>query len=387
MSECHSTAAIRAVTNCRPDHERVVGDRSLDCARARFGCPDLRKPVFAVKRPSGSPESPRTWNTLHDCPYPHRRRRAGQHQAAPGQARGGVLPGRDGAGRVRGAAAGAFLAARPDPAGRDDARHGRLPDLPPAEGRQHDDAYPRRDGDGAGRPDGAAARAGGGGGRLPHQAARIRHAARPRARPGAAEAAAGRVAGARRDGAGARPVERPAHRVLRRRRAGAGRRRLGPRRAERAGGAVPRRHHSRPRPVRERGAGHVGQHQLRPDRAQPVHRRGRPAAPGLPPAGGAGDDGDSPAADRRAGAARPAAARFRPGRQRLGAAPGGRERVAGAGAQPDPAQVLPGPPARRPWPGAGTGADRPADRAVQPPLPDAPPGRAARRRAAGRDRR
>ncbi len=42
---------------------------------------------------------------------------------------------------------------------------------------------------------------------------------------------------------------------------------------------------------------------------------GRPAAPGVPPAGGAGHTGDPAAADRRAGAARAAAARLRPRRQ------------------------------------------------------------------------
>ncbi len=42
--------------------------------------------------------------------------------------------------------------------------------------------------------------------------------------------------------------------LLRRRRAGAGDRRLGPRRADAAGGACPRGHHAHPRPVGERGA-------------------------------------------------------------------------------------------------------------------------------------
>jgi two-component system cell cycle response regulator len=42
--------------------------------------------------------------------------------------------------------------ARHHPAGRDDARHGRVRRLPPAEGRSGHAPHPRRAGDGAGRP-------------------------------------------------------------------------------------------------------------------------------------------------------------------------------------------------------------------------------------------
>ena len=83
----------------------------------------------------------------HDRANPCRRRHRSQHPPAAGQAAGGVLRRahrlrrRDRAGdRGEGAA-------RPGSAGRDDAGHGRVRDLPPAEGRSGHPPYPRRAGD------------------------------------------------------------------------------------------------------------------------------------------------------------------------------------------------------------------------------------------------
>ncbi len=256
-----------------------------------------------------------------DCTHSHRRRHAREYAPARGQAVRRVLPGRHGQGWVRGHPPRPCLAARPDPARHHDAGDGRLRGLPPAQGRCRDGAYPHRHGDRPRRARRAAARPGSGRGRFPHQAGRIRHAAGAGEIAGAAEAAARRVAAARRNGPGARADRRSGKPAFGGRRPRPGGGRLGLRRADRAGRPVARGHRAGPRLIRGRGVGAHRRGSVRPGGAQPVDPGGGPAAPCLAPARERRHPGRSAAADRRARAEGPPAARLRPGRQRLAAAP------------------------------------------------------------------